>query len=133
MTREGYHWQSHVWRPSDTQGQILDGVAKGMTNAEIAATMGMTLDGVKWHVSRALAETGLHDRQSLARWWQGGPLRMSVGGPYAEPVSLDYTTSMRAMSRSFGAGHNPVPAWRILDRSALSDGYADQPTSWLAE
>ena len=125
MTREGYRWQSRPWRPSDVQARILDGVAGGRTNAEIAAELGMTLDGVKWHVSRALSETGLSDRQSLARWWQGGPLRMTITGSnehgarsndegQARLVTLDYATSMRAMSSSFVVADHRDPSWRLL-------------------
>jgi DNA-binding CsgD family transcriptional regulator len=69
-TREGYRWQSRPWSPSDTQARVLDGVARGLTNAQIAAEVGISLDGVKWHISRALAETGLQGRADLALWWQ---------------------------------------------------------------
>jgi DNA-binding CsgD family transcriptional regulator len=147
MTREGYRWQSRPWRPSDIQARILDGVARGRTNAEIAAEIGMTLDGVKWHVSRALSETGLSDRQSLARWWQGGPLRMSLTGrneqraksneprAHGSFVSLDYATSMRAMASSFAIADQRDPSWRRL---TPSHGYmlgllADEPISRPAE
>jgi len=130
MTREGYRWQSTPWRPSDTQARILDGVAQGKTNPQIAAELGMTLDGVKWHISRALSETSLDDRQSLARWWQGGPLRMSLGGSNKQPATsnmggpagfnaaprplLDYTTSMRRMALSHGQPDGRGYAWRVL-------------------
>lgn len=125
MTREGYRWQSRSWRPSDSQARVLDGLARGLTNAEIAAEVGLTLDGVKWHVSRALSETGLSDRQSLARWWQGGPLRMSIGEARAtsneggdEPLFLDYGSSMRAMAASFDCPDLRDPSWRVLRPAA---------------
>jgi DNA-binding CsgD family transcriptional regulator len=123
MGREGYRWESRPWRPSDVQERILDGVAQGQTNAQIAAEVGMTLDGVKWHISQALSATGLSDRQSLARWWQGGPLRMSLvqgttsreqGTGAKGPPSLDYVTSMRSMWRSYGLVDRRGHAWRLL-------------------
>jgi DNA-binding CsgD family transcriptional regulator len=135
MRREGYRWESRPWRPSDVQERILDGVSRGKTNPQIAAEVGMTLDGVKWHISRALAETGLSDRQSLARWWQGGPLRMTLAegtrsqeqgtrARYApvRPVSLDYVTSMRAMWRSHGAADTRGYGWRLLTPPAEPSG-----------
>jgi DNA-binding CsgD family transcriptional regulator len=69
-SREGYHWQSRPWQPSELQERVLEGVARGLTNAEIAAEVGISPDGVKWHVSRVLAETGLEGRSNLALWWQ---------------------------------------------------------------
>jgi DNA-binding CsgD family transcriptional regulator len=68
MAREGYH-QFRDGQPSDRQRQVLDLLAEGKTNAEIADRLGITADGVKWHISELLGETGLADRQALARWW----------------------------------------------------------------
>jgi hypothetical protein len=49
---------------------VLDLLAEGKTNAEIASQLGFTLDGAKWHVGELLGETGLEDREALARWWK---------------------------------------------------------------
>ncbi len=124
-SREGYHWQSRPWQPSEVQERILEGVARGLTNAEIAAEVGISPDGVKWHVSRALAETGLDDRHSLAIRWQSPrsdiDIRMLAlsdaegsARPAAQPISLDYAASVRAMARSFGAGAVPSFYERVL-------------------
>jgi DNA-binding CsgD family transcriptional regulator len=88
--REGYHWAPKQWAPSEMQARVLDGVARGLTNAEIAAEVGISADGVKWHVSRALAETGIEDRRALALWWQSRPdVRMSLRTALG-PVTLEY-------------------------------------------
>jgi DNA-binding CsgD family transcriptional regulator len=67
---EGYH-QSRTgrWQPSERQRLVLDAVTENKTNAEIAALLGITLNGAKWHVGELLGKTGLRDRQELASWW----------------------------------------------------------------
>src|SRR5512141_2639093 len=52
------------------QRQILDGIAAGRSNSVIAAELGITMDGVKWHVSELLGESGLSSRRELAEWWR---------------------------------------------------------------
>jgi hypothetical protein len=49
---------------------VLDALVGGKTNAEIAACLGITVDGAKWHVGELLAQTGCEDRQALALWWR---------------------------------------------------------------
>ena len=55
---------------SARQRLILDGVAAGKSNGVLAQELGITLDGVKWHVSEMLGETGCRDRHELADWWR---------------------------------------------------------------
>lgn len=55
---------------SERQRQVLEGVAAGKSNGVIAGELGITLDGVKWHVSELLGETGLASRQELAEWYR---------------------------------------------------------------
>ena len=52
------------------QRQILDGLAAGRSNSVIASELGITMDGVKWHVSELLGESGLSSRRDLAEWWR---------------------------------------------------------------
>jgi len=58
------------WRPTGQQRRVLDLLAQGKTNAEIALALGITPDGAKWHVGQLLRETGLEDRRALADWWR---------------------------------------------------------------
>ena len=68
--KEGYRWRRSGWQPSERQREVLDLLAEGKSNAEIAEAMGITLDGAKWHISELLAETGCEERQALASWWR---------------------------------------------------------------
>lgn len=52
--------------------RTVHAVRHGLTNREIARRMGISLDGVKYHVSNAVAKLGLDDRASL-RFWRGVP------------------------------------------------------------
>jgi DNA-binding CsgD family transcriptional regulator len=68
--REGYHRKARGWRPSDAQRRVLDVLALGLTNGEIATKLNLSAETVKWHIGELLAETGVPDRQTLASWWQ---------------------------------------------------------------
>lgn len=47
---------------------VLEQLRKGLTNAEIAVELGISPDGVKYHVSNMLAKLDLPDRHALAKW-----------------------------------------------------------------
>lgn len=47
---------------------VLRELRKGLTNAEIAVELGISPDGVKYHVSNMLAKLVLADRHELAKW-----------------------------------------------------------------
>lgn len=49
----------------------------GLTNPQIAERLGITADGVKYHISNMLAKLGLESREDLAAW---------EGDPEAAPV-----------------------------------------------
>ncbi|MBF6601150.1 MAG: PD40 domain-containing protein [Dehalococcoidia bacterium] len=55
---------------TDRQRQVLDGVAAGKSNGVIAGELGITIDGVKWHVSELLWASGCTDRHELGEWWR---------------------------------------------------------------
>jgi len=67
--KEGYRRHRRGWQLNERQRRVLDALVEGRTNAEIAVRLGITVDGAKWHVGELLAQTGLSDRQALARWW----------------------------------------------------------------
>jgi DNA-binding CsgD family transcriptional regulator len=117
-SREGYRWQSRPWSPSEMQARILDGVTRGLTNAQIAAEVGISPDGVKWHISRALSETGLDGRSDLALWWQSPKsdidFRLDARPPGTRAGRLDYGPTLRAMASSSGARVDWDHSWRIL-------------------
>ena len=55
---------------TERQREVLQLVARGHTNPEIADTLGITLDGAKWHVSELLGKLGLETREELAEFWE---------------------------------------------------------------
>jgi len=67
--RSGFRRRWSKWQPSAAQCRVLDHLIDDKTNAEIATELGISVETVKWHISEILGETGLEDRQSLARWW----------------------------------------------------------------
>jgi DNA-binding NarL/FixJ family response regulator len=51
-----------------TETRVIQYVAKGMSNREIAETLGVSQRTIESHVSNMLGKTGLHNRTELARW-----------------------------------------------------------------
>jgi DNA-binding NarL/FixJ family response regulator len=51
-----------------TETRVIQFVAKGMANREIAETLGVSQRTIESHVSNMLGKTGLHNRTELARW-----------------------------------------------------------------
>ncbi len=84
-------------RLSERQCQILDGLAAGRSNSVIAGELGITLDGVKWHVSELLGETGCTNRLELAAWWQREAPRRAA--PAFLPVRILSHTTVGAAVR----------------------------------
>jgi DNA-binding CsgD family transcriptional regulator/catechol 2,3-dioxygenase-like lactoylglutathione lyase family enzyme len=50
--------------------RVVHAVQHGMTNREIAARRGISLDGVKFHVANAVAKLGVRNRQALRTWFR---------------------------------------------------------------
>jgi len=48
--------------------RVVEAVRHGMSNRDIAARRGISLDAVKYHVANALLKLGLKDRAALRRW-----------------------------------------------------------------
>ena len=48
--------------------RVLEGVREGLHNSEIGVRLGISPDGVKYHVSNMLAKLDLDSREELARW-----------------------------------------------------------------
>lgn len=55
---------------SPRERQVLSLVTKGQTNAEIAASLGLAFDTVKWHVSGVLSKLGVDSREEAAAYWR---------------------------------------------------------------
>ncbi len=64
----------HERRPPEEltprQREVLALLARGLTNAQIAAELGITADGAKYHVSEILARLDLDTREEAADYWR---------------------------------------------------------------
>jgi DNA-binding CsgD family transcriptional regulator len=62
-------------RPADEAGlterqrEVVELLVLGYSNAEIAESLGISLDGAKWHVGEILARLGVWSREEAADWW----------------------------------------------------------------
>ena len=79
------------------QRGVLDLLARGCTNAQIAARLGISLDGAKWHVSEVIGRLGVSNREEAALVWrmERRPLRRLWGWvigllawPLRHPVAI---------------------------------------------
>ena len=52
------------------QRQVLDLIAAGRSNLEIADTLGISRDGAKYHVSEVLSKLGADSREEAADYWR---------------------------------------------------------------
>ncbi len=67
--KEGRHYQRRQeW--SERQEQVFDLLVKNYTNREIAETLGISLDGAKYHVSELITRLGVETREQAADYWR---------------------------------------------------------------
>ena len=57
------------------ESEVLGLLRQGMSNPEIAARMGISRDGVKYHVSEILSKLGAASREEAAAWTAPAPSR----------------------------------------------------------
>src|SRR4029077_21271976 len=53
-----------------TEWRVVHAIQHGMSNREIAARRGISLDAVKYHVANAVTKLGVANRQALRRWFR---------------------------------------------------------------
>lgn len=58
----------HQAQLSPREREVAGFVARGMTNAEIARSLGLSASTVKHHVESAMRKAGVTNRVSLAIW-----------------------------------------------------------------
>jgi DNA-binding CsgD family transcriptional regulator len=69
MTRSSLSDPAQRIELTERQEAVVRLIAKGLTNAEIADRLGVTLNGVKWHVREILGKFGVDSReQAVERW-----------------------------------------------------------------
>jgi DNA-binding CsgD family transcriptional regulator len=52
------------------QREVLDLIARGKSNPEIADALGLSRDGAKYHVSEILSKLGVDSREEAAEYWR---------------------------------------------------------------
>lgn len=67
-TASNLEHSDHSW--TARQREVLDLMARGKTNPEIAAMLGISLAGAKWHVSEVLSILGVDSREEAAAYWR---------------------------------------------------------------
>jgi DNA-binding CsgD family transcriptional regulator len=64
------------WPPEDTlrwtprQRQVLELIARGHTNGQIAESLGISFAGAKWHVSEVISRLGVSSREDAGSYWR---------------------------------------------------------------
>jgi DNA-binding CsgD family transcriptional regulator len=58
----------YAWTPR--QREVLDLLAHSKSNQEIADTLGISLDGAKWHMREILSKLGVPTREEAADYWR---------------------------------------------------------------
>lgn len=60
---------------SPRQREVMELLQRGLTNAEIADRLGLTLDGAKYHVREILGKLGVESREEAVALWREMPGR----------------------------------------------------------
>ena len=75
----------HADQLTPAEWHVVEAVRHGLSNSQIAARRGISLDAVKFHVANVLQKLGLNNRGELRRWT--GVSRQSA--LYAKEVQMD--------------------------------------------
>lgn len=90
--------------PADTltsrQREVLELVARGRTNFEVAQELGITLDGAKWHLREIMAKLGCDTREEAVAIWLGRP---SAPRRIASRMARPFGIFTGGMARAAGA------------------------------
>ena len=99
---------------TDRQAQILRMVARGHTNTEIAEELGISLNGVKWHIREMFAKYGVDTREELSDAWQdsrrpanrvrGWVRGLAFGLPFGLPLKVTAGGAAAAVVLGVAAG-----------------------------
>ena len=124
-------WTQHSARVGDLtrrQREVLELMASGRTNPEIARELGMSLAGAKWHVSEVISKLGVETREEAAELWrQEHTLRRRFRVPLQ---ALTSATAVKVGSASLGIGSMVALAVGAFGLAAsLTRQDDDQPQS----
>jgi len=82
-----------------TEWRVVHAVQHGLSNREIAARRGVSLDAVKYHVANAVAKLGLPNRQALRRWFRE-PRGSALGRKEKKPMTTMQLGPLAQVSRT---------------------------------
>ncbi|MEP7216524.1 MAG: helix-turn-helix transcriptional regulator [Anaerolineaceae bacterium] len=77
VTRPTHYNTRYKHDLSPRQQEVLELIARGRTNAEIAERLGVSLDGAKWHVREILSKLNVDSREQAAGYWRNYQRPMS--------------------------------------------------------
>ena len=118
--------RTRIEEVTSRQLEVARLVAEGHTNPEIATSLGITLDGAKYHVSELLGRLGLERREEIADWYRserGAQRRRRL-------FSGLFASAPRAFASAVGA--TALVAVGALFAIGLSGGRAEEVTAAVA-
>ena len=84
--------------------EVLDLIAAGRTNGEIAQELGISFSTAKWHVSEIISKTGVASREEVAAYWKH-ERRWPVRGVRASRALVSFTlVKVFAATAALGVG-----------------------------
>lgn len=98
------------WRRTEDltgrQQRVLELVARGKTNFEIAQELGISLDGAKWHLREIMAKLGCDTREEAVGLWLSRPSRIRRVASRAARLSggAAWRLAAASIAGSIGAG-----------------------------
>lgn len=111
--------RTRIEEVTSRQLEVARLVAEGRTNPEIASSLGITLDGAKYHVSELLGRLALERREEIADWY-----RSERRGQRMRRLSALFASAPRAFATAAGA--TAVIALGVLFAVGLSGGLAQE-------
>lgn len=120
------------WTPR--QREVLDLIAQGRTNPEIAEALGITLNTAKWHVSEIISIIGVETREEAADYWReynGLParLRRRVRSLFAGPVLLRIAMGLGILGVVAGGIVLALALQSLGDESSPAAAGTETPTA----
>lgn len=101
------------------QWEVLDFVRRGLSDQQIADSLGISLDGAKYHVSEILSKLGVATREEAVAWVAGERRRLRlrwVVWPLAAMVSVSSALTLAFLS------------WGVLETDL---GTGDAAADWV--